>query len=1405
MLFGREYYRQGCGPIPYERNAHWLNFFGGIADEIIRSLRPKRAFDAGCAWGFLVESFHDRGVESCGVDISKYAIENTRPDIRRYCSLGSLADPIPGGRYDLVTCIEVLEHMPEAESRMAIRQMTLAADSILFSSSPDDFNEPTHVNVHPTIFWLRLFSEFEFYPDINFNASFVAPHAFLVKKGDPVSGDVLVLFSETLRLRGQRAAFLTRHGRIEQLAQEVDILKRQAEDSSRQSAQQIEQQAEIIAGLSGENNQWIRAEAELGALREQSSRIAAELEQARQVHGRHQESLRAAEASLGQRSSEIAWWKEEAERNDALRRQSEEAASNLQYKLEESKSQAARAESTAEQWMAHSSELSHSLETLSHRYEVIQTEKESLASSPGWRMILRYREWLRSGRLRYSWVNKYWEPSLLWALQRAKLRGEGLSSQRAALAGPPVNRAQPVPDRVTPVFVRATPLPAPNLAQQSSANDYDAWIRENEPDGIRLEIQRRMADCFSFRPKISVIVPVFKVPTGVLRDTIDSVLGQTYGNWELCVTVPGTENEEARAYLEDGALREPRIKIKVLEANEGISGNSNQALTLATGEYIALLDHDDTLAPFALFEVVQLLNQDATTNFIYSDKDQISEDGRRRILPLFKPEWSPEILLNANYLTHLCIMRTDQVRKIGGWRTETDGAQDWDLFLRITRTFGNIRHIPKVLYHWRQISTSVASGGLQAKPYAAQGQVSSVGDYCRAIGLTRAEVNHIEGGLHIAWPVHAEDRVSVVYLSSAPNMETLARAMKLGEETKHANFEILIPMYGGASTIAPVRCIPVRADATLLERIELAIESASGGTLVFVDESVSPLASDWLAELVGPLQMRDIGIVGAKLLDGFTRSLRHCGIVITADGRPEYIYAGQPEHVSEQAGTAGWYRNWSAVSGACFAIRRSAWDAVKGMSGELLHSRLDVHLNLKLQLQTDLRILYNPYARMLNDRESSLEIPVRRDGHPENSARASFPNGDPYFSPNLDCRSGKVIYRMRQSSGAQVGPNYSTESQVLVEIFDFVPAQVERSKRLQTKPGKGQLESITWFLPEFNNAFYGGVHTLLRFADGFWRSHKLRSTFCTLGRIPERRVRAQVAAAFPELAAASTFFCIDAQSKVNQLPASDAAVCSLWTTAYAALEFEKARRKFYFIQDDEALFYPAGSISALVEATYRFGFHGICNTVSLLKNYTARGGQGEFFTPCVDANVFHSRNRVHRLPHTLFCYGRPGHPRNSFELLSAALRMLKQRMGEDLLAISAGAEWEPRDYHLDGVVQNLGILSYKNTGALYRMCDAGVAIMMTRHPSYLPMELMACGSLVVTNRNPDTAWLLKDGENCLLSDLSPSSLADRIQEGLENDSLRSQITARAGDFVQTDCGDWEKQIERIYGFMLSLC
>ena len=547
-------------------------------------------------------------------------------------------------------------------------------------------------------------------------------------------------------------------------------------------------------------------------------------------------------------------------------------------------------------------------------------------------------------------------------------------------------------------------------------------------------------------------------------------------------------------------------------------------------------------------------------------------------------------------------------------------------------------------------------------------------------------------------------------------------------------------------------------------------------------------------------------MTGARLVNAKTGMLKHSGLLFAPDGRLQAIYTGEPEHVYEQFAGALWYRNWTAVSGACFGIRREAWNDLGGIAGEPLYPRLDVHLCLKVSLTTASRIVYNPYARFYQAGESLLEAPVGRETREVTTRiRRSFPHGDPYFNPNLDCKGGKVMFRQRTATDTG-GADYVAESRLLLSMFDAEPKTIARSRRIQESAGTGQFRSVTWFLPEFTHSFYGGIHTILRFADGFLRRHGVQSNFCIMGDISPSAVQREVSSAFPTLAQ-SSFYVINHHKRANELPPTDVAICSLWTTAYANLEFNRTRRKLYFMQDDEALFYPASSTSALVEATYQFGFYGLCNTVSLLRRYQACGGKGDYFTPCVDRSVFFPDAPTHtrESPFMVFCYGRPGHPRNCFELLSETMRLLKKRMQKEIVLVTAGADWDVRDYGLDGLVHNLGLLPYGATGALYRACHAGVVLMMTRHPSYLPLELMACGSLVITNKNPDTSWLLQDGSNCLLADLSASSVAERVAEGLRNTELRRTVTANASGLVGRSYSSWDDSIDHIYRYILGLC
>ncbi|MCJ7696678.1 MAG: glycosyltransferase [Anaerolineaceae bacterium] len=384
---------------------------------------------------------------------------------------------------------------------------------------------------------------------------------------------------------------------------------------------------------------------------------------------------------------------------------------------------------------------------------------------------------------------------------------------------------------------------------------------------------------------------------------------------------------------------------------------------------------------------------------------------------------------------------------------------------------------------------------------------------------------------------------------------------------------------------------------------------------------------------------------------------------------------------------------------------------------------------------------------------------------------------------------------------------YKAEAAALAEHFDFSSEDLISSYKVQSgHAGELKIQSVTWFIPDFQHAYYGGMHTILRFADFMTREYGVTNQFALVGTFDTEELSAKISEAFPALQAAKVCK-VDIISSMNELAPMDASIATLWSTAYASLKFNDVKRKFYFIQDYEPLFYPAGSTQAQVEATYKFGFYGLCNTPPLRQIYQEQyKGQATSFNPCVDSKVFNTINREvhhHGAPWRVFFYARPEHPRNGFELCAVGLRKLKHRLGDQVQILSAGDSWDPKAYGLQGVVDNLGLIPYEKTGDVYRSCDAGLVMMFTRHPSYLPFEMMACGCGVVSNRNPWTEWFLRDGQNCYLADSSATSIADTLEEALINESLRATITTRASQEITQHYSDWHAEFKKVFAWMSS--
>jgi O-antigen biosynthesis protein len=1182
-LYDVEYYSSHCGTVPYERSEHWLSFFGNVADEIVRHLDPKTVFDAGCAHGFLVESLWDRGVHARGRDLSSFAISKVRSDIARFCQVGSITDSLEG-TYDLVTCIEVIEHIPEAEALKVIANLTASTSTILFSSSPTDLTEPTHINVKPPIYWLMRFAEHGFAPDVLIDAGFLAPQAFVLRKtSEPIDIRQLQAFAQNIRLR---ITLIDREQRFY-------ALQARTQTSPAQPAPAAPQ-PDAGAGANGYHN---------GTLRALASGMA---EATRQLY----------------------------------------AESHQQGRIDE--------------------------------------------------------------------------------------------------------------DDATRLKPALTPI-----------KSYDEWCAENRLSSAAIALQRRMAASLAVQPGFSVIVPVYRIDIALIDELIKSVQAQTYPHWELCMAIADPTRVDIRDHIVEAAKYDNRIKYCELAENGGISRNSNVALELATREWAVLLDHDDVISVDALFEFARAINDDSSVDFIYSDKDQLNLKGTQRMHPLFKPQWSPEMMLNANYVTHLSAFRVARARELGAWDPQTDGAQDWDIFLRVVGRHGKVRHVPKVLYHWRQAPTSVAAGGIAAKPYAVAGQLRAVSKYLNTAGWPDSTTDLDRADIHVNWSPHWKPSVSVVVI--APEDASSATL----DLAHRAGYEVLLASSGDTASA-----------------IDECIGRANGEVIVLLDGRVAPANEQVIDELVGPLQNQDIGIVSGQTVGSHGRIVDYG--VIFADGQSAPLFRGEaPEHFGIFGG-ASWYRNTLAATASCLAFRRTTWSQAGGFGSEPSGLRADIAFCLRVSLREQHRLMLNPCARFITVGQSAFE---RQHPYPQRfaSVKAAFPGGDPFFHPRLGLGADGRIELARPHNGQVQPHDYAGEARGMAGYFDFTGEMVRASKQRCAESQPRPLKSMAWFVPGFDNPFYGGLMTIFRVADYALRVHGIAQKIVVLGDNDAPTSRHHIGRAFPQLAQNAEIIASPSLDEMPELHV-DAAIATLWVTAQNVLRLEHAHRKFHFLQDWEPLFYPAGTLSAMVEATYRFGFHAVSNTRPLAESYRAFGGTADHFLPSIDTSIFNDRRPPvdADAPTVIFCYARPGHPRNSFEVLMAAFRDLKAKYGDRVDLVTAGSDWNPAEYGLEGTIRHLGLLAYPETGALYRSVDIGVVAMATRHPSYLPFELMACGALVVTNRNPYTNWLLEEEKNCLLFETVRSDIVSVLSRAVDDVELRRALARAGTERVSKDHGDWER-------------
>jgi GT2 family glycosyltransferase len=544
--------------------------------------------------------------------------------------------------------------------------------------------------------------------------------------------------------------------------------------------------------------------------------------------------------------------------------------------------------------------------------------------------------------------------------------------------------------------------------------DYAAWIQQNEPGADALQEQVGRSSKFLYRPLISILTPVYNPEIDILSSTVSSVLAQTYSNWELCLANGGAQQPGELELIREFALSDARIRFISLDENRGISGNTNAALDLARGEFVALLDQDDLLAPDALYEVVQLLNQDPGLDLIYSDHDLLSAGGNRRYQPLFKPDWSPEIMLSANYITHLTVLRTALLRELEGFDPQMDGAQDWDLFLRVSEQTTKIAHIPKILYHWRASAGSTAQD-IWAKSYAPDAQLRAITNHLLRDGFTQAQAYFdTTGYIRVKWAYSRDCKVSIIIPSRGASQLLEKCVDSILAKTDYPNYEVIIvnngprqpdefPYYQALSADSRCQILHNNAPFNYSAANNLGASHADSDLLLFLNNDTEILSPDWLDELVMWAARDEVGVVGAKLLrpGGL---IQHAGVIIGLTGFAGHIFGDMPEYHWSIFGLAEWYRDYLAVTGACLIIRADLFNRLGGFDETLSLCGNDVELCLRAR-SAGLRVVYNPFARLKH-----LEGATRDGDIPAQDYRVSYHHylpvlqtGDPYFNPNLSC------------------------------------------------------------------------------------------------------------------------------------------------------------------------------------------------------------------------------------------------------------------------------------------------------------------------------------------------------------------------------------------------------------------
>lgn len=549
-------------------------------------------------------------------------------------------------------------------------------------------------------------------------------------------------------------------------------------------------------------------------------------------------------------------------------------------------------------------------------------------------------------------------------------------------------------------------------------DEYNKWLKQNCHETEYEELK--------YKPLISILIPVYNIGKEFFSECLDSILNQSYKNFEICLVDDCSTRQETIETLKEYSKKDKRIRVKYRKENGHISKTTNDALKMAKGEYIALVDDDDLLDKNALYEMVKVLNDDQTIDFIYSDEDKINTRGQY-CDPHFKPNWSPDTLLSLNYICHFVIIRKKLVDEVQGFTVGLEGAQDHDLFLKVTEKTSNIYHIPKILYHWRMVEGST-SMTIDNKSYATdKGKIAIENALKRRKIKAHVDKDTPSTYYKVVYELSKEPLVSVI-IPTRDYADILKKCVdSIYEKTNYKNFEIIIANNDSKEketldlfkkyqkkykNFKVVDCI---MDFNYSKINNIAVKKSKGEYIVLLNNDTEILSENWLSDLIGYASQKHIGCVGAKLLYP-DMTVQHAGVILGLGGVASHAYIGASRNELGMYGRLRVPYDYSCNTAACIAFKKSKFKEVGGLEEDLQVAYNDVDFNIKM-LKSGYYNVFLPQVELIHYESKSRGLDTSSEKYKRFKKESDYMykkwndilNNDPYYNPNLSLKGNFML------------------------------------------------------------------------------------------------------------------------------------------------------------------------------------------------------------------------------------------------------------------------------------------------------------------------------------------------------------------------------------------------------------